>query len=396
MKKVLFMLIEMNIGGTERALINMLSQFPRDSYEITVLLLNKNHGFMAYIPKEVKIKYIDNYEGIKALIENPPMNNIMNAFAGKDPVKAFILLILYVACKIKGNRERLFKYILKHYEEEKEEYDIAAAYAGPMDFITYYVLNKIRAKKKLQWIHFDVTKIGFNIKFAAEMYKNFDRIFIVSQEAKSKFLELIPSLAEKTQVFLNIISAREIVAMAEKGQGFNDNFQGLRILTVGRLSIEKGQDLTIPVLSKLISDGYNVRWYCIGDGEARRQYEGAVRDYGVENDYVFLGSTANPYTYMKQCDIYVQPSRNEGYCITIAEAKCFYRPIICTSFTGAKEQIKQEKTGLITEASEEGIYRALKCLLDGNELRKVLMNNLMSEAQDTGVGIKKILYLLDV
>ena len=42
------------------------------------------------------------------------------------------------------------------------EYDIAVAYAGPMDFISYFVANKIKAKKKIQWIHFDVKKIGFN------------------------------------------------------------------------------------------------------------------------------------------------------------------------------------------------------------------------------------------
>ena len=70
---------------------------------------------------------------------------------------------------------------------------------------------------------------------------------------------------------------------------------------------------------------------------------------------------------MKECDIYVQPSRHEGYCITLGEARCFNNPIVTTNFTGANEQIKNEETGLVCEISENGIYKSLKRLLDDKD-----------------------------
>ena len=178
--------------------------------------------------------------------------------------------------------------------------------------------------------------------------------------------------------------------MSKKEKDFDDKFDGLRILTVGRLSNEKGQDLTITVLKRLIDEDYKVRWYCIGDGPDRDNYIEKIKSFNIENNYVLLGSKLNPYPYMKHCDIYVQPSRHEGYCITLAEARCFNNPIITTNFTGANEQIKHEKTGLVCDISEEGIYIALKRLLDEKELFNKIKNNLGKEIVDSTKEISKL------
>ena len=65
---------------------------------------------------------------------------------------------------------------------------------------------------------------------------------------------------------------------------------------------------------------------------------------------------------MKDCDIYVQPSRHEGYCITLAEALCFNNPIVATDFTGANEQLKNRKNGVVVgmkaQDIADGIIRA--------------------------------------
>lgn len=75
-----------------------------------------------------------------------------------------------------------------------------------MDFITYFILNKIKEKRKVQLIHLDISKVGFNIEFARIYYKEFDKVFVVSQEIKGKLLNLIPSLNRKIDVFFNIIN----------------------------------------------------------------------------------------------------------------------------------------------------------------------------------------------
>jgi glycosyltransferase involved in cell wall biosynthesis len=382
------MLINMNVGGTEKALLNMISEIPKDEYEITILMLEEYGGFLNYIPSDVHIEYLKGYSMFKRILNQPPFKLFLFFLKAGNLIKAFNIMSLHLYSKIMRERSIIFKYVLKDYKNIEKEYDVAVAYAGPMDFISYFVINKIKARKKIQWIHFDVTKIGFNHKLAAKIYKNFDKIFVVSQEGKSRLLKILPSLQKKTDVFINYLSPENVRKMADNGEGFGDNFVGVRILTVGRLSKEKGQDLAISVLAKLKQSGYNVRWYCIGEGNERKDYEKQIREYGLEKDFVLLGSIPNPYPFMKQCDIYVQTSRHEGYCITLAEARCLLKPIITTNFTGAREQITHEKTGLIIGCNELEIYSAINKLLSNVKILERFSSNLAIEL-DEGIMEKK-------
>ena len=99
---------------------------------------------------------------------------------------------------------------------------------------------------------------------------------------------------------------------------------------------------------------------------------------------------------MKDCDIYVQPSKHEGYCITLGEARCFDNPIVTTNFTGANEQIKNEVTGLVCDISEQGIYQAIKRLLDNKELYKDIRTNLSNEIVDSTNEISKLEKLVNL
>ena len=393
MKKILFMIINMNIGGTEKALLNMIAEMPRDRFDISILMLEEYGGFLEYIPKDINIKYLDYYKDIECIFNNPPQQVCKYLIKKGRVIKGINILLIHIISKIKGERSNFFKYVLKSYPDILEEYDIAVAYAGPMDFISYFVANKVKAKKKLQWIHFDVSKIGLNRKFAEKIYSKFDKIFVVSNEGKKKLVDLIPKLSEKVDTFFNIISSNLILKQADEYIGFNDNYNGVRILTVGRLTHEKGQDLCIKALKKLKDDGYNVKWYCVGDGAYKKNYEDLVKENKLEENFIFLGSKVNPYIYMKECDIYVQPSRHESYCITLGEARCFDNPIVTTSFTGANEQIENETTGLVCDISEEGIYKAIKRLLDDDNLREDIRRNLKDENVNTTKEIKKLINL---
>ena len=166
MKKILFMIINMNIGGTEKALLNMIAEMPRDRFDISILMLEEYGGFLEYIPKDINIKYLDYYKDIECILNNPPQQVCKYLIKKGRVIKGINILLIHIISKIKGERSNFFKYVLKSYPDILEEYDIAVAYAGPMDFISYFVANKVKAKKKLQWIHFDVSKIGLNRKFA--------------------------------------------------------------------------------------------------------------------------------------------------------------------------------------------------------------------------------------
>ena len=167
----------------------------------------------------------------------------------------------------------------------------------------------------------------------------------------------------------------------------------MRILTVGRLTHEKGQELCIEALKKLKDKGYKVKWYCVGNGASRKKYEELVINNNLIEDFIFLGSKTNPYSFMKQCDIYVQPSLHEGYCITLAEAKCFGKPIVTTNFTGAKEQIINRDTGIIVECNSDDLYKAIKEVIDNVELRNRISTNVTKTLTDTSSEINKFFKL---
>lgn len=391
-KKILFMTINMNVGGTEKALLNMLSDMSPKEYEITILMLEEYGGFLDYIPSHVNVIYLEGYKEVKSILNNSPRKTIREYVINGKFSNAVILFNIFLLTKITSDNSLFYKYILRHYPKVDNKFDIAVAYAGPMDFISYFVVNKINSKKKFQWIHFDVTKIGFNKRFAIKTYKKFDKIFTVSDQGNEKLCLLLPELKTKIDTFKNVVSPSQIKELSNNGNSFNDNFDGLRILTVGRLSKEKGQDLAIRVMRRLKTEGHNVRWYCVGDGNAKSEYKMLINKYGLEKDFILLGSSPNPYPYMESTDIYIQPSRHEGFCITLAEAKCFNKPIICTDFTGAREQIKDEITGIVVSHDEIALYHAVKRLLMDETLRYNFKRNLENEShkEENSTNLNKL------
>lgn len=390
MTKILFMMINMNVGGMEKALLNMISEMDNKEYEVTILMLEKYGGFLEEIPSWVNIQYLEDYNNIKPMLNYPPKNVIRDLIKNNSYLRAFNLMIMHIITKLIDDRTLFYKYVFKDYKSIEDIYDIAVAYAGPTDYITYYVLNKINAKRKFQWIHFDITKVGFNRKFARNNYKRFDKIFIVSEEAKEKLINCIPELSNNMETFKNIVSKNNIFSKINNQHPYNDNFKGIRLITVGRLSKEKGQDILIPIVKRLNDDGYNIRWYCIGEGNLRKKCEELILKYGVGDKFILLGNINNPYNYINASDIYVQSSRHEGYCIALAEAKILNKPIVTTNFAGAKEQIINNKTGLISECNENDIYNNIKKLLDSEELRNRFKKNLKYDMDNYNNDLYKL------
>lgn len=366
MKKIVFMVINMNIGGTEKALLNMIDEISREEYNITILMLENRGGFLEDIPKDVHVKYLKNYEDIKDVLNKPPKEVALNLINNNHILKAARLFITSLICKLKNDRSLYFKYVLRNYPVIEEEYDIAVAYAGPMEFITYYVLNNIKAREKYQWIHFDVRKIGFNKKFYNKKLNEFNNTVVVSEEGRQALVDMFPKIKDKIKVRLNTVPKKNILKKSKAHKGFNDGFDGIRIVTVGRLSEEKGQDIAINVCKRLILDGLNIKWYCIGNGVLYNEYKKLINTLNIEDSFKLLGTKKNPYPFMKECDIYVQPSRHEGFCITLGEANIFNKTIVANNFVGAKEQIGSKENCYITN-NEDEMYRCIKDILIKNK-----------------------------
>lgn len=371
------MLSSMNIGGVEKSLLSLLSIMPKDKYDITILLLEKRGGFLEQVPSWIKVEEVQWFKRVKPLIMQPPKQIIKDFIREQSYLKIPTFIYSYILSeKVFKNRYTYYKQVFRNIPESKENYDIAISYQGPTDIIDYYIGHKVKAKRKISWVHFDVSNHFINQKLYEKLYKRMDKIFVVSKEAQGKLLERIPSISVKTDVFINIISKDIIHKMSQKPVDFDEGYQGIKIVTVGRLTREKGQDLAIKALVKLREKGYEVRWYCIGEGNQRTAYEQMIKMYGLENEFILMGAMTNPYPFMLKADIYVQPSRHEGYCLTLAEAKSLHKPIITTNFIGAFEQIIDGYNGHIVTCDEQKIAEQISDLIEYPKDRELLSINL--------------------
>lgn len=395
MKKILFMVSSMNIGGVEKSLLSLLSVIPKEKYDITVLVLEKKGGFLDYIPDWVKVEEATWYKKVKTIIMQPPQQTLKDYYNNKRYTKIPSFLCTYFGSKLFNNRYLYYKQVFRDIPNNPNNYDLAIAYQGPTDIIDYYIANKVKAINKISWVHFDVSKHLINEKLYNKLYKNLDKVFVVSKEAKKRLIEKIPSISSKADVFLNIVPDNLIKKMSKEAIVFDDDYKGIKIVTVGRLSLEKGQDLAIKTLLKLRKNGYNVRWYCIGDGDYREEYEKLIEEYCLKDDFILLGAKSNPYPYIAKADIYVQPSRHEGYCLTLAEAKCLAKPIVTTNFIGAYEQIEEGNTGFIVRCDEEELYKKIKYLIDNKYELDKLQENLLNNIWDTQEDMQKLSNYID-
>lgn len=378
MKKLFFLLSSMNVGGVEKAFLGLLSVIPLDKYEVHVGLIQKKGGFMDYLPKEVKIHEISVYSKYWRFINDPPLWSIKSLLKQGHIIEALIHCFLYIHFKLTSNRYWFYKYLLRNEPVMSEKFDLAVAFAGPSQMMDYYICEKVNAKVKCGWIHFDVSKFGIDRGMTAQLYKKYQKVFIVSETAKEIFDGLFPQFKDKTEVFYNIVSPDQVIRLADCGDSFTDNNKGKRILTVGRISEEKGQRVAIEALRILLDKGADVKWYFVGDGKDRIICQKLAEKLGISDKVVFLGTQTNPYGFMKDCDLYMQPSRHEGFCITLAEALCFPSPIVATNFTGAEEQLQHRENGVVTGMSAEEIAGGIITALEKgqvNDMEKPLLRN---------------------
>lgn len=362
---------QMVMGGIEKSLIDLCAALLRRGAAVTVYVDATGGELYGSLPQEVKVVGIfENHRSTASILKK--------AVKRRDLKAVLAALYTWVNNRFGGDPVKGWLANAAWLDPVDQVYDYAFAYAAPVAFSVVFVDQVLKAKKKYAWIHNDCGQLSLDIRKYGFLFEKFDRIFCVSQKSRESFLERLPQYESKTEVFYNIINREEILKRAEEPTSFHP-FEGTKILTVGRLSAPKGQDV-IPSVCKRIRDaGYAVRWYCVGDGENRAIVEEKAREYGVESEVVLLGSQENPYPYFKAADIYVQPSRHEGFGITLSEAKLFGLPIVTTDFDGANEQIEDGVTGVIVPFGEDELYNALIKLLENAEFQGMLRNNLKND-----------------
>lgn len=360
MKKILFAVKDMNVGGVEKSLLSLLNTIDKSKYSVDLLLLEKKGGFLTDIPEWVNVIISKDYKEIKEDVNIPPIFAIKRAFHKKEIKRAVSLFIGYVLTKITNDYSHYYKKVFSKVEKIKSHYDIAISYTSIMEYLTWYVLFCVDADEYIGWIHFDVSKLKFNNKLMEKLHKKMKKIYVVSKDAEKAFIEKFPVLKDKCELKYNIVSGQEILKLANME---DDNIRQdgkLTIVTVGRLTREKGQDIIPEIANKLKAYGIKFTWYIIGSGALSVVITEKCNELGLQNEVNLLGMKKNPYVYMKQADIYVQTSIHEGYCITLSEAKVFGMPIVSTEFAGAHEQLDEREDCIVVERNVESLVSAIK------------------------------------
>lgn len=354
MKKIVVVTNSMVYGGIEKSLIELLHYLIINN-DVTLILASKNGELFSKIPEKVKIKIM--YKGQK-----------------KNLLKMYYKLRL----RTTKNFSKECNILTKIYDHDDETYDLAIAYSTPVSLPNYYVIRNLIAKKKIMYLHNDIDRISVSPLSSKLLFRKYDNIIAVSYNCKKSFIELFPELSNKVIILENLVDETNILKLSYEPiipKTFDRGF--IHICTVGRIEREKGQDIVPEVLFLLKQKRYNVKWHLIGDGSLVKTITDRADELKVSDMMVFEGYQDNPYKYMRSSDIYVQTSRQEGFCITLKEAKILRKIIISTDFPTAYEQINNNINGVIVPFDPLSLATAVIKIIEDNKMRNTLLNNLI-------------------
>ncbi|MCY9692625.1 glycosyltransferase [Paenibacillus alginolyticus] len=377
MKNILIASFDMEVGGVERSLVSMLDHFDYKQYAIDLMLYKHQGDFMNLISHKANLLgEIPQYSTFR--------KSIAKTLQDRQYTIGFSRILSKVHADILGRvrqvaepgyyqMQLMWKYALPYLPKVEKEYDAAISYLWPH----YFIAEKIKAKKKIAWIHTDYSNVETNVKLDLEMWRKFDHIIAVSNACKDSFLAKYRELESKVVVIENITSPDFIRNMAEKEAAIPMvNDERFKIMTVSRLSHAKGIDNAVKALRILKDKGYkDIAWYIVGYGGDEAAIKELIAMNGLDDQFILLGKKTNPYPYIKACDLYVQPSRYEGKAVTVTEAKILGRPILITNYSTAKSQVEDGYDGIICELSVDGIAGGIERLYKKHELRNDISNH---------------------
>ena len=368
-KNILFVSYGLGIGGIEKCLVNLLNELDSNKYEIDVLPMNPEFELKNQIKKDINILNTFEY-AINTTDTFSEYLKEKNLFLKLLKISKYIIFRLIN--KFGQKPWKLFKRLNK-------DYDIAIAYSQN-DFSPYYVIDKVKAKRKYMWYHNGAyEEEDSKYKIDKEYYAKFDNIVTVSLDCKKNLITKFPNLKDKMLVLPNIVDRDYIIQSVKESQGEVFDKDVINIVSVGRLTKEKGGDLAVDVCKMLLDKGYNIAWYWVGDGNQYKYLSEKIKKLRIQDRFYLVGNKINPYTYMKNCDIYVQPSYYEAYCTTTNEARILCKPIITTDVGGMREQFIDKYTALISKIECESICENLEKLIIDDKLRKSLEDNLKNK-----------------
>lgn len=388
-KRLLFVVNTLGKAGAETLLLQVLRNFHDDSYEVFLYAVIGQGELFDQLPGYVNV-----------LNSHPSMMSVLSGRGRRRMVgsvlKAFVkngglyhktgYTVRTLAAMCKKRQFQLDKLLWRVMAEGASRFPVGfdMAVAWIEGGAAYYVADYVKAEKKAALIHTDYERAGYTRAMDQNCWEVFSTIFTVSEGAKRGFAAVYSEYASRLRVFPNMIDLASIRELAGEGSGFSDNYQGTRLLTVGRLTYEKGYDMALDALNLLKKRGVSVRWYVLGEGEERKALERKRAKLELREDFVLLGSVENPYPYYAQTDIYVHATRFEGRSIALQEALALGCAAIVSDCNGNRDEIVDGQDGLLCTFDPLALADCIERLAQDEVLRKELGAHARSRKIDGG------------
>ena len=393
-KSILFSIDSLHCAGAEKSLTTLLSLIDYSKYEVDLMMFGHGGVLEELLPEEVNIleplKYTKFTE--KSLKESIIYTLKKGTY---KMLKSRLEFSIAIRNKQYTNAQKariLWQKTSNVIEHNPKKYDIAISYAQGLP--TFYVADKINADKKFAWVNVSYRLEDEDKEFQSKYYDKYEKIIAVSHSAKDVFLETFPKYKDKVEIIYDINDFNLISKMANLENGYDDNFDGVRLLTIGRLANQKGYDMALEACKILKDKGIKFKWYALGKGPLKDEIEKYIKENELQGYFNLLGVKSNPYPYIKGADIYVQTSRFEGFGLAIAEARMLNIPVVTTEFDAVYNQMVQGKNGLVVDMDSESIANGILKLINDEELRNSIVKYLKTEKKGNTEELEKFYELI--
>ena len=360
-KRIIFVTKALWIGGIETALVNLLNQFNYEKFEVTLLVLHAELNLLDQINPNCRILIVDREE-MYSFNEKYKYIKLYHLTEEAEQPSLLHRMFMWMIPFLKWTENRLYIRYIRHLMKD-ESFDTCIIYS---DVVAEMAIRGVHAKHFLMYYHHGGMRHVYHDQVA---YKKCDKIIAVSENQAEELRKFIPSAADKIVTIHNLtdIEGIQSKAAADTIEVFDKT--RFNIVTVGRVSYEKGMDIAVQTCAKLVEWGAaNICWWIVGDGPAMPQIRTAIAEMDIDPYIKLVGMKDNPYPYVRQADLYVQPSRVESFGLTILEALILDKVVVSTETFGAKENIINGINGLLCEANVNDISRTIENLLEHPEI----------------------------
>ena len=386
-KKILITACSLEIGGIERSLVGLLDVFDYDAYDVDVLLFSRKGELLPFLSPRCTL-----------LPEIPQCATLLTPIRTVLRQGHFLLGGARVWTHWKLSRkypatgdpqtadgvtfatlQSFWDTSIRFMPKLPGTYDAAISFMWPHHFVA----QKVRAEKKLAWVHTDYTIAILDKEKDAAVWKQFDRIAAVSDECGEAFLKVYPQFRDRLTTVENILSPAFVRKSALESEP--EEMRGTdvpKLVSVGRLCYQKAFDRAARVARILKDRGVPFRWYVVGFGGEEQALRALIDELDVGDCFRLLGKKSNPYPYIRACDLFVQPSRYEGKAVTVREAQMLAKPVLITDFQTARSQVRDGFDAVIVPQDEHAIADAITSLLGDADKRRQLSEN--ARATDYG------------